>query len=79
MPPLHPAIVHFPIALIVFSFITDLFSRWCDQPRLRATGFWALVGGVIGGVVAAATGYWDMTRDTLGPTDHYVDFHMVRK
>lgn len=57
MPPLHPAIVHFPIALIVFSFIADLLGRWFDQPRLRAAGFWALVGGVIGGVVAAATGY----------------------
>ena len=27
MAPLHPAFVHFPIALVVFSFVTDLLGR----------------------------------------------------
>ena len=27
MPPLHPAFVHFPIALVAFSFIADLLGR----------------------------------------------------
>jgi uncharacterized membrane protein len=76
MPPLHPAIVHFPIAFVTLSFIADLLGRWLNNFALRATGFWSLFAAVLGGIVAAATGYWDMSRDTLGETDHYVDFHM---
>ena len=35
MAPLHPAFVHFPIALVAFSFITDLLGRLtrpCEAP-----------------------------------------------
>jgi uncharacterized membrane protein len=76
MPPLHPAIVHFPIALVGFSFLTDLLGRLLNKPSLRAAGFWSLIGALLGGVVTAATGYYDFTRDTLGDTSRYVDFHM---
>jgi uncharacterized membrane protein len=76
MPPLHPAFVHFPIALIGFSFITDLLGRLLNRPSLRAAGFWSLIGALIGGAITAATGYFDFGRDTLGETARYVDFHM---
>jgi uncharacterized membrane protein len=76
MPPLHPALVHFPIALVVFSFITDLFGRLLDKPSLRSAGFWSLVAALITGAVAAATGYYDFSRATLGDTARYADFHM---
>jgi uncharacterized membrane protein len=75
MPPLHPAFVHFPIALLVFSFIADLLGRLLNKPSLRATGFWCLIGALLGGAITAATGYYDFTRDTLGETARYVDFH----
>jgi len=76
MPPLHPAIVHFPIALVTLSFIADLLGSWLNKTTLRITGFWSLAAALIFGIVAAITGYWDMTRETLGETDHYVDLHM---
>src|SRR5438128_8848406 len=76
MPPLHPAFVHFPIALVAFSFIADLLGRLLGRQSLRAAGFWSLVGAVVGGAAAAAAGYYDMKRDTLGETYRYVDFHM---
>ncbi|HMJ26637.1 MAG TPA: DUF2231 domain-containing protein [Pyrinomonadaceae bacterium] len=76
MPPLHPAFVHFPIALVGFSFVTDLLGRLMNRPSLRAAGFWSLIGALIGGAVTAATGYYDFGRDTLGETARYVDFHM---
>jgi len=75
MPPLHPAVLHFPIALVVFSFVADLLGRLLDNPSLRSAGFWSLVGALLGGAIAAATGYYDFTRDTLGDTARYVDFH----
>lgn len=77
MAPLHPALVHFPIALVVFSFITDLLGRLTRRPSLRAAGFWTLVGALVFGAITAATGYYDMTRTrgVLGETFRYVDFH----
>lgn len=76
MPPLHPAFVHFPIALVVFSFIADLLGRLLNKPSLRSTGFWCLIAALVGGAITAATGYYDFSRDTLGDTYKYVDFHM---
>ena len=78
MAPLHPALVHFPIALVVFSFIADLLGRLTRKPSLRAAGFWSLIGALVFGAITAATGYYDMTRTrgVLGDTFRYVDFHM---
>src|SRR3954466_11486378 len=78
MPPLHPALVHFPIALVVFSFIADLLGRLLTKPSLRAAAFWSLIGALVFGAITAATGYYDMTRTrgVLGETFKYVDFHM---
>jgi len=78
MPPLHPAFVHFPIALVVFSFIADLLGRVFNRASLRAAGFWSLIAALIFGAITAATGYYDMTRTkgVLGDTFRYVDFHM---
>ena len=76
MPPLQPAFVHFPIALVVFSFITDLLGRLFGWASLRAAGFWCLIGALIFGGIAAVTGYFDFTRDSLGAeTARYADFH----
>ncbi|HXM50025.1 MAG TPA: DUF2231 domain-containing protein [Pyrinomonadaceae bacterium] len=76
MPPLHPAFVHFPITLVGFSFIADLLGRLLNRPSLRSAGFWSLIGALLGGIAAAATGYFDFGRDALGDTYQYVDFHM---
>ena len=78
MAPLHPAFVHFPIALVVFSFIADLLGRLFGKTSLRAAGSWSLVAALVFGAITAATGYYDMTRLTpvLGDTARYVDFHM---
>src|SRR6267378_3971171 len=73
MPPLHPAFVHFPIALVGFSFIADLPARLLNRPSLRSAGFWSLIGALLGSIAAAATGYFDFGRDALGGTYRYVD------
>jgi uncharacterized membrane protein len=78
MAPLHPAFVHFPIALVVFSFIADLLGRLFNKASLRSAGFWSLIGALVFGAITAATGYLDMTRTrgVLGDTERYVDFHL---
>jgi len=48
MLPLHPAFVHFPTALVGFSFITDLLGRLLNRPSLRSAGFWSLICALLG-------------------------------
>jgi uncharacterized membrane protein len=77
MPPLHPAFVHFPIALVVVSFLAELLGRIFNRASLRWTGLWALCGALLFGAITAVTGYWDWVRlgGVLGDTNRYVDFH----
>jgi uncharacterized membrane protein len=77
LPPLHPAFVHLPIALVTISFLADLFGRITKRESLRATGFWTLTAALIGGVITIAAGYWDMDHAALsGETESYVHLHL---
>lgn len=63
MPPIHPAIVHFPIALLVLSVIADFFGYIYQSDSLKGAGWWSLLGAAVGGVLAVAAGYYDMKRE----------------
>lgn len=63
MPPVHPAIVHFPIALLVLSVVADFFGYFYHSDSLKAAGWWSLLGAALGGVLAVAAGYYDMKRE----------------
>jgi uncharacterized membrane protein len=79
MAPLHPAFVHFPIALVVFSFIADVLGRIFNKATLKAAGAWCLLGALIFGAITAVTGYIDMTRTrpVLGDTSDTSIFTMT--
>ncbi|PMB09849.1 DUF2231 domain-containing protein [Fischerella thermalis CCMEE 5273] len=77
MPPIHPAIVHFPIALVTLSVVADGFGYLMDNASLQATGWWALVGALIGAAIAVPAGLFDMRRERLEHTAHqHVHTHM---
>lgn len=77
MPPIHTSIVHFPIALVTLSVITDLFGRLTDSATLRGAGWWALFGAAIGGALAVVAGLFDMNRERIEHAAHErVHFHM---
>ena len=77
LPPLHPALVHFPIALITVSFFTDLIARLTGSPSLRTAGWWMLVAGTICTLITVPLGYFDMNRATLDARTHeFVDLHL---
>ena len=48
MPPIHPAIVHYPVALMTFSVVADLLGYLTDSASLQTAGTWALFGAGIG-------------------------------
>jgi uncharacterized membrane protein len=82
IPPIHPALVHLPIAFVLLSVVADFAARASKRESRRAAfrsiGFCALVAGFIGGGLTIAAGYLDMNRDALAPATHeLVDLHMT--
>ena len=77
MKPIHPVLVHFPIALLALSVAADLVAFFTNIESLRSTGWWALTGAALGGVVTVAAGVFDMRRATLNEEVHHrVHQHM---
>ncbi len=70
MPPIHPAIVHYPIALMTFSVIADLLGYLSDNASLQAASTWALFGAGIGAAAAIITGLFDMKRAKIKQAPH---------
>ncbi len=66
LPPLHPILVHFTVALIPASFGADLLGAWCNKPGLRATGWWTLLLGAILTPFTALFGWLWMTSGDHG-------------
>lgn len=78
--PLHPALVHLPIALFPLSFILDLASWMSPRPELQLVrcAFIAIAVGIASAVVAAIVGLVDYTgiRDDH-PAKKTATLHMV--
>lgn len=70
MPPVHPAIVHFPIALLTLSFIADLFGFFYRSDSLQSAGWWSLLGAAVGAAAAVIAGLWDMNREEIEHKAH---------
>jgi uncharacterized membrane protein len=80
--PVHPALVHLPIAFILLSVAADLAARLTkSEPRraaFRSVGFWSLSAALAGGILTIAAGYVDMNRAMLTPETHeLVDLHLT--
>ncbi len=57
--PIHPMLVGFPIALWVAGLIFDLIGTRGSNAGLWAAGFYSVIGGCVGAVLAAAAGVID--------------------
>ncbi|MCC6455488.1 MAG: DUF2231 domain-containing protein [Caldilineaceae bacterium] len=67
---LHPATVHFPIALLLVGSLAGLLYLWWKQrPELRILTWWLLMLGWIGAGVAALTGL--LAQGNLPPQAPY--------
>lgn len=60
--PLHPLIVTFPIAFLTSVLATDLAYWLTDDTFWARASFWLLLGGLLTGVIAAATGMSDFLK-----------------
>jgi uncharacterized membrane protein len=58
--PIHPALIPFPIGLLVFSVVADLIYLWRGNTVWKDyVAFYTLLGGIIGGAAAAIPGLID--------------------
>jgi uncharacterized membrane protein len=53
---IHPALVHFPLGLLLTAVAVDLFGALRKRDDLVLVATWMMLGGVVAGVVAAAAG-----------------------
>jgi uncharacterized membrane protein len=76
MHPIHPMVVHFPIALLITSVVFDLLAtRWCHK-NLQDAGFYTLIAGLVGAAVAVLTGaIAEETAENLGIPESVLGIH----
>ena len=74
--PLHPMLVHFPIALLFASVLFDFVATWLKRETLGEGALWLLVLGLLGGMAAAITGDWaEEVAEQAGITESLIDTH----
>jgi uncharacterized membrane protein len=56
MGPIHPAIVHFPIALLVMAAVLHVLAFFISKPDLRTFAFWLHLVGTVTCVAAILSG-----------------------
>ena len=56
MHPIHPMVVHFPIALLITSVVFDLLATRWRRESFRDAGFYTLLAGLLGAAAAVLTG-----------------------
>lgn len=52
----HVAIIHFPIALLLVSFLFDLLALWRKSPALAVAARYNLLGAAVSSLLAVGTG-----------------------
>ena len=70
MTPIHPMLVHFPIALLVGSVFADFLTVLGAGDSLREAGWWALLGAAVGAMFTVLAGLFDMYRALLTEAAH---------
>ncbi len=60
--PLHPLIVTFPIAFLTATFATDLAYWFTRDPFWARGSYWLIIGGLVTGLLAAASGMMDFLK-----------------
>ncbi|MBE2180919.1 MAG: hypothetical protein IAE97_10650 [Chthoniobacterales bacterium] len=75
--PLHPAVVHFPIVLILIGMVCAVVSVFIQRWHLHLLAAVVLSTAAVGAVVATVTGGQDeeMAGELSGPAEHALEEH----
>jgi uncharacterized membrane protein len=72
---LHAMIIHFPIALIIVGFITEIISLFSKKVFLKNTAFYLLILGLLGVVFAYFSGGFAGEGIEEGPLKKPMELH----
>jgi uncharacterized membrane protein len=76
MHPIHPMIVHFPIALLTTGWCFDALARWRRHERLREASLYLLITGVLAAALAILTGHWaEEAAERSGIPEQALEIH----
>ena len=64
--PIHPSLIVLPIGLLSMAMLFDLLYLATDNGDLATFSYWALVAGIIGGLLAAVFGLLDWLNIPAG-------------
>ena len=67
--PLHPMVVHFPVALWITSFLFDVLAWRRDDPAYRRAAYWLVGLGLLTGAIGIAAGWVDFNAYQRGGGD----------
>ena len=56
-PRLHAALNDLPAALLLVAVIFDVLAAITKRPALRSAGYWTMIAGAVGGVLAVLSGF----------------------
>ncbi|HVG32134.1 MAG TPA: DUF2231 domain-containing protein [Pyrinomonadaceae bacterium] len=73
--PVHPMLIPFPLALWVFSFISDVLYLLLDDGLWLVVAKYTLAGGIIGGLLAAVPGLIDWLALKSKEVKRIADWH----
>jgi uncharacterized membrane protein len=68
--PVHPLVVHFPLALWLTSALFDLLAWRRDDPLFPRAAFWLVGLGLVGALASIGSGWYDLLqaeRQGVGP------------
>ena len=68
MPPLHPLLVHFPIALLPVAFLLEVAAIYFKRRELSQGGWWIQVFGTAGLLAATLSGL--IAHSAVQTSDH---------
>jgi len=74
IPPLHPLLVHFPVALLPVSVGCDVLGRLASRPSLSHAAWWTLLFATIASPLTAASG-WSWLNDMDGMSGTTIAVH----
>ncbi|MEW6737655.1 MAG: DUF2231 domain-containing protein [Acidobacteriota bacterium] len=75
--PIHPMLIVFPIALWIFSLISDLIFFQTSNMFWNEMAFYTMAGGIIGALLAAIPGFIDWLSLTDATAKRIGSVHMI--
>ncbi len=72
----HPMLVHFPVALILIGFLSELAYLFFKKESLSFAGFWLLIFGALSAVAAYLTGEF-FTGEMAGAAGEIKENHEI--